>query len=242
MVKVKEDLTGKFFGKLKVLRQIDDYISPNTGRHYAQWLCECDCDNHTKVIVQQNHLKSRHTSSCGCLQKEQTTKANKYNLFDDCGVLWTSNTNEKVYFDLNDAEKVLQYCWLKDCEGYPSATIEGKRIRLYVFLGLKWHDHKNRNKLDNRRKNLRPCNYNQNDMNKGLRRDNTSGVIGVYWFDRNKKWKAQINIDGKTKNLGTYINKDEAIKSRLVAEAEHYKEFAPQHYLFEKYGVKHEKD
>ena len=246
MVKVKKDLTGKKFGRLTVLKQIDDYIAPNIGKHYARWLCECDCEHHTRIIVRQSHLKSKHTLSCGCHKIEKTKKINKkineYTLFDNYGVLLTSNTKEEVYFDLNDAEKILQHCWFKDCEGYPSTTIKTKRIRLHVFLGLKWHDHQNRNKLDNRRKNLRPCTYSQNGTNKGLRSDNTSGVIGVYWFNRDKKWKSQINIDGKIKNLGTYINKDDAIKSRLIAEVEHYKEFAPQYYLFEKYGVKYEKD
>ena len=237
MINVKEDLKGKKFGRLTVIEQADDYISPK-GNRYAQWLCECDCEKHTRKIVLQSHLRGKKILSCGCYNKETISKVhkkiNKYKLFDDYGVLWTSNTEEEVYFDLDDAEKILQYSWYKDCTGYPASTINGETTRLHIFLGLKWHDHKNRNKLDNRRKNLRPCNHNQNSMNKCLRKDNASGVIGVYFFNRDKKWKAQINIDGKMKNLGTYINKEEAIKARLVAEAKYYKEFAPQYYLFEK--------
>ena len=69
MVKVKEDLTGKKFGKLTVLHQIEDYIKPS-GKKVAQWLCECDCQEHNKVIVRGIYLKSGHTQSCGCLRVE----------------------------------------------------------------------------------------------------------------------------------------------------------------------------
>ena len=51
MVKVKEDLTGKTFGMLTVLRQAEDYITPQ-GIHISQWLCECSCSEHNKKIVQ----------------------------------------------------------------------------------------------------------------------------------------------------------------------------------------------
>ena len=51
MVKVRKDLTGKTFGRLKVLEQADDYIRPSNGAHEAQWLCERSCEEHTKLIV-----------------------------------------------------------------------------------------------------------------------------------------------------------------------------------------------
>ena len=35
MVKVKEDLTGKIFERLTVIKQIDDYVDKN-GKHHAQ--------------------------------------------------------------------------------------------------------------------------------------------------------------------------------------------------------------
>lgn len=73
MVKVKNDLTGKIFGKLTVISQGDDYVS-NSGRHYSRWICRCSCGNEKDVLVSGYHLTSGHTSSCGYvradLQKE----------------------------------------------------------------------------------------------------------------------------------------------------------------------------
>ena len=57
-----EDLTGKRFGKLVVIRQAETKYSK------IHWLCKCDCGNET--IVSTSGLKSGHTSSCGCYQYE----------------------------------------------------------------------------------------------------------------------------------------------------------------------------
>lgn len=39
MVKVRNNLTGKRFGRLVVLKQAEDYVNPNTGVRTARWLC-----------------------------------------------------------------------------------------------------------------------------------------------------------------------------------------------------------
>lgn len=73
MVKTKEDLTGKRFGRLIVLKQIEDYVVPS-GRHHPQWLCSCDCGKEN-VKVLGTSLKNGHTRSCGCLREENLKTA-----------------------------------------------------------------------------------------------------------------------------------------------------------------------
>lgn len=68
MVKVRENLVGKRFGKLVVLKQVEDYVTPS-GRRHPQWLCQCDCGS-KPVEVLGTSLKSGHTRSCGCLHEE----------------------------------------------------------------------------------------------------------------------------------------------------------------------------
>ena len=60
MVEVRENLTGKTFGKLTVIKQVEDYVDPS-GRHKAQWLCECSCNQHKQVIVLGDSLKGKKT-------------------------------------------------------------------------------------------------------------------------------------------------------------------------------------
>ena len=44
-------------------------------------------------------------------------------------------------------------------------------------------------------------------------------------------------MNNKTKYLGSFKNKEGAIKARLEAEAKYFGEFAPQRHLFEQYGI-----
>ena len=60
----KYDLKGQRFGKLTVLQD----LPPNKQR------CQCDCGNLIDVLT--SNLINGNTSSCGCWQKEQSSKAN----------------------------------------------------------------------------------------------------------------------------------------------------------------------
>ena len=42
MPKGREDLTGRMFGRWKVIGPAEDYIRPDEY-HEPQWLCECSC-------------------------------------------------------------------------------------------------------------------------------------------------------------------------------------------------------
>ncbi len=61
------DLTGQHFGSLTVVER-----SENAKDGGAKWLCKCDCGNES--IVSAGNLKSGHTQSCGCYEREQTIK------------------------------------------------------------------------------------------------------------------------------------------------------------------------
>jgi hypothetical protein len=67
------DLTGQRFGKLVVLRRVEDYIQPS-GKPMVMWECQCDCMQ--KKVIAGTSLKSGKTTSCGCYGKEQRLKSN----------------------------------------------------------------------------------------------------------------------------------------------------------------------
>ena len=71
-----EDLTNRRFGKLTVIKRIDDYISPK-GEHKINWLCKCDCGN--VIHTTTNALKKGNTASCGCQRADTIHKV----LFQD---------------------------------------------------------------------------------------------------------------------------------------------------------------
>lgn len=90
----KRDLTGQKFGRLTVL-----YELPERKNGKVQWHCRCDCGNEKDII--STSLTSGHTQSCGCLQKDKTSAANKKNIdltgkrFDRLTVLSRSSNSAK---------------------------------------------------------------------------------------------------------------------------------------------------
>ncbi len=59
---------GEKFGRLIILKEAKPYIKPD-GRKERKVLCQCDCGNKKEILYQC--LKSGHTKSCGCLNKEK---------------------------------------------------------------------------------------------------------------------------------------------------------------------------
>jgi len=62
-----KDLTGKVFDRVVVLERISN---DNYGR--SRWLCQCSCGNIVSVLG--SSLRSKHTTSCGCKQREVAAK------------------------------------------------------------------------------------------------------------------------------------------------------------------------
>ena len=62
------DITGQKFGRLTVIRRSE------TVNKHTMWLCVCDCGN--EIIADAYNIKTGHTSSCGCIQRERTAEAN----------------------------------------------------------------------------------------------------------------------------------------------------------------------
>ena len=62
-------------------------------------------------------------------------------------------------------------------------------------------------------------------MNRQLNSNNTSNHKGVYYRKDLKKWTAQIQINGKNKNLGLFDNIEDAVNCRVNKAKEVYGEF-----------------
>ena len=87
-------------------------------------------------------------------------------------------------------------------------------------------DHINGDPLDNRRENLRVRTASENNMNKVIVKNNTSGIAGVKWHNKNAVWYATINIDNKRIHLGSFYYFRNAVKARINAEDIYYGEHA----------------
>jgi len=225
------DLTNQTFGRLTVIKRADDYINPK-GKSIIMWLCQCNCDLKSEVIVSGGHLKSENTQSCGCLQKERNYEAKKkYNTYDlnkEYGIGYTFK-GEEFYFDLEDYNLIKNYCWRKDNYNYIMSRIDKNNIVYMHRIVMNCPDDMDIDHIfhinwDNRKEFLRLATESQNQMNRSLQSNNSSGVTGINW--ENKKWRVRIHVNDKTIHLGYFNNYNEAIQVRKEAEEKYFGEFA----------------
>lgn len=239
------DLTGNKYGKLTVLKRI------GTKNNSPLWKCVCDCNNYKNVTSRD--LRSGNTNSCGCLHLDKLINYNhtkkKYNTYDlsgEYGIGYTSK-DEEFYFDLEDYDKIKDYCWMINNKGYVSCSKRKNKKASYILMhqiimnstNSEDVDHINGifSRNDNRKSNLRRCTHQKNMCNYRRPKNNTSGVTGVSWNNTHSIWKAYITYKNKRINLGSFHNFDDAVKARLLAEKKYFGEFSAQQYLYKTYKV-----
>lgn len=130
--------------------------------------------------------------------------------------------------DDSDYETQFGHTWYLN-NGYAVRYKNGKYIYLHREIAKtpkgSCTDHINRDRLDNRRVNLRVCNKSQNAQN-ARSWNKTSGYRGVTWHKKNRKWVSQIKVNGKPIYLGSYTNSIEAARAYDKAAKEHFGECA----------------
>ena len=234
------DLTGLKVGHYTVLykaENISDMAFPRKA-----WMCQCDCGTIRRITETTLINNKDENYSCGC----QRRKLNDYIIHDDYIEIILTNSDKNCLIDIDDFERIKNDSWSFSSDGYvisSSGLYQNKRMHRVIMNiqndNKQLVDHINRNRLDNRKNNLRIVDSQHNSFNQKLRSTNTSGVTGVTWWKRDQNWTAQIRYNYKNHRLGYFDNFEDAVKARLQAEIKYFgKDFAPQRHLFERYGIK----
>lgn len=118
-------------------------------------------------------------------------------------------------------------------KGYPKAEWERKEHFVHrILMGFpeapEQVDHINGVKHDNRMSNLRIVTALENQMNRGFRKTNKSGVIGVSWKKDKSIWEAKLCVGGKVVHRSTHKELKDAATARQDAVREHCGKFAPR--------------
>lgn len=109
---------------------------------------------------------------------------------------------------------------------YRQGSIKNSRYQAHRIIWAMFHgdcgnldiDHINHDRLDNRLGNLRAVPRAQNAKNKSFSPKNTTGMTGVGWDKKNKKWQARIQTSGRIVHLGRHECFDSAVAARKAAE------------------------
>jgi len=134
----------------------------------------------------------------------------------------------ETIIDIEDLDKIKEYRFHKDSRGYATNS---KKIPLHHLIIGKppkgfVTDHKDRNRLNNKKSNLRFITNQQNTMNRGKRKNISSIYKGVCMVKGYKKWIAQIGFNKKTIYLGYFDDEKEAAKAYNKKAIELFGEFA----------------
>lgn len=238
LYRAKYDLTGRTFGRLKVLERVTppDHVK---DKRTSYWKCQCRCGN--EIVVKRNSLTSGGTQSCGCLKHELNCQLKKKNrIIEHKGYLEGIDAGGKSFFVSTVDRYIFEmaYWWVHPNGYVRPGNNAGSALHRVIMHAQDGEivDHRNHNPSDNRRENLRVTNTQNNTRNKTLPRNNHSGVIGVCQ-EKNGMWRAYITLDDYNMKLYSGKFREEAIRRRLLAERDYFGEFAPQQHLFQQYGI-----
>lgn len=216
------DLTGQRFGRLTVLSKVDSQIAKG-GRKKAAYLCVCDCG--VKKVIRAESLRNGKTKSCGCLAKDTAKHSIRFAALA-CVEKKRKARDELIGKRFGKLTVIAQagkcdygpYQMLCCCDCGETVSVEISNLKRGVSTQC----------IKCRQKELNEK-FRDNEIVDGTslchltqkkRRDNSTGVKGV-WFDkRSGKYVAEIRLSGKKHWIGQFSSIEDAKKARERAEEE----------------------
>lgn len=205
-------IIGEKFNKLTVLNKTDK----RTKEGSIIYKCKCECGNIT--FATSRDLKSGHKKSCGCI-KTKNFKAEKKDL---TGKKFGKLTAIKCIGKGTDRS----YLWECKCDCGKTLNVMSTSL---LSGNTKSCGCLSRKKIIEESKKNYIANTNvsiiKSLMDNSKSKITKSGVKGVGWDKRRKKWRAYIGFKNKSYHLGYFDSKEDAIKVRKTAEKKLFGEF-----------------
>lgn len=201
-----KSLVGKKFGRLEVL----EFFGVKDKNKL--WKCLCSCGN--IKYLSTYYINKEKVLSCGCLRLEKCSEANTSHGLSKTEIYkrWAAmkrrcKAKDGSCYDINNIQYAPEWesfdKFFSDMSSGFSVNLELDRID--VTKGYN-------------KENCRWVNHSENNYNKNLQINNSSGKSGVSFCKSLGKYRAYITIDGKQKHLGLFETFDEACAERLKAE------------------------
>lgn len=203
---LNKNIVGKRYGRLVAVRH--EYDGDN-GRDY--WLFQCECGN-TKIMPAAN-VKWGNVRSCGCLADEHIENLNKQ---DIAGMRFFRLVAVEPTQDRDASGSIIWECRC-DCGKMVRHSVNKLRSGRTKSCGCLYSESRSECTA-NRRDVVEDSLLSTLVASKQPRVDSTTGVTGVYYDKSRDKWYAHITFQKKRYFLGTFNEKEKAVKARKNAE------------------------
>ena len=203
-------MIGERYGRLLVVAEVEH---SKKARRFA---CLCECG--TRKVVFGGNLRRGYTRSCGCLNQEERSKRRTHG--QTCDGMFTPEYRAwRQMLARIRAKTGRNYLWY----GARGITVCERWLKFENFLADMGKrppgmtiDRKN-NDGNYEPGNCRWATSYQQGHNKSVFRNNRSGIKGVCWNSRSKRWIAQICLKGCPTYLGCFVHKQDAARAYETA-------------------------
>ena len=211
------DMTGRVCGLLTVV----EYAGKDARSDVVCWRCRCVCG--TERVVPGSRLRNGTVTSCGCSRPRRGVHGyGNHPLYQTWAGMIARCYSKKIGGYKNYGGRGITVCsrWRNSPEAFISDMGDKPTPRPSI----------DRIKNDGNYEpgNCRWATSLEQNLNKRVSRSNTSGVVGVHWCKRRRRWLASIKIGGKRKHLGEFADLAEAAAVRGLAEEARSVEVADQ--------------
>lgn len=215
-----KDLIGFRFGKLTVIEKVE------SASYRSRFKCVCDCGNE-KIVLGQSLLNG-HVRSCGCLQREASTRRIE---------AYNSNLGRETHGEAKTRlyaiwEGMKTRCYKRNYHSFPNyggrgiSVCEEWKSSFLAFrewaLSTGYNDSLTIDRIDVNGDycpdNCRWTGHDVQAANKRLLDRNTSGFTGVSFNKKSGKYVAYISRNRETHHLGSFDKLEDAIAARKRAE------------------------